>query len=138
MINFIVLLLVCLTNCSPAVKNGGRNGIHHQRQAPKQYKEVHNNYENNNKTQFKFKLTITMLFSYGSGQKQIGNNKKCRAGESLVISIAMWMRRYNVGHIARWSTSRASIEATGCCHRASARIASPQRPPWLKNLLKQH
>ena len=41
-----------------------------------------------------------MLFSYGSGQKQIGNNKKCRAGESLVISIAMWMRRYNVGHIA--------------------------------------
>jgi hypothetical protein len=27
---------------------------------------------------FKFKLIITMLLSYGSGQQQIDNNKKCR------------------------------------------------------------
>jgi hypothetical protein len=33
---------------------------------------------NNNITQFYFKLTITMLFSYGYGQEQIGNNKKSR------------------------------------------------------------
>jgi hypothetical protein len=40
-----------------------------------------------------------MLFSYGYGQQQIDNNKN--ADESLVISIAMRMRRYNAGRIAR-------------------------------------
>ena len=35
------------------------------------------------------------------------------AGKSLAISIAMRMRRYDAGHIARWSTSGASLEATG-------------------------
>ena len=34
--------------------------------------------KNNNLTQFYFKLTITMFFSYVVGQQQIGNNKKCR------------------------------------------------------------
>ncbi len=59
-------------------------------------------------------------------------------GESLAISIAMQMRRYDAGHIARWSTSRASLKATGCRHRASACTVSPRRPPWSTNLLKQH
>jgi hypothetical protein len=39
-----------------------------------------------------------MLFSYGYGQQQIGNNKKCR--QSLAILIAIRMRRYNAGRIA--------------------------------------
>ena len=58
---------------------------------------------NNSTTQFKFKLTSTMLFSYGS----------VKVGESLAISIAMRMRRYDARRIARWSTSQASIDATG-------------------------
>jgi hypothetical protein len=29
----------------------------------------------------------------------------------------MRMRQYDAGHIARWSTSGASLEATGCSHR---------------------
>jgi magnesium-transporting ATPase (P-type) len=33
------------------------------------------------------------------------------AGELMAISIAMAMQRYNAGRIARWSTSRASLEA---------------------------
>jgi hypothetical protein len=41
----------------------------------------------------------------------------------LAISIAMRMRRCDAGHIAQWSTSRASIEATGCRHWESARVA---------------
>jgi len=45
---------------------------------PKQYELVHNDYKNNNLTRFKFKSTITMLFSYVGGQQRIGNNKKCR------------------------------------------------------------
>jgi hypothetical protein len=36
-INLILLPLVFLTNRSPAVANGGRNGIHHQRRAPQKY-----------------------------------------------------------------------------------------------------
>jgi hypothetical protein len=40
-----------------------------------------------------------MLYSYVSGQQRISNNKN--AGESLVISIAMQMRRYDTGSIAR-------------------------------------
>jgi hypothetical protein len=38
LINLILWLLVFLMNCSPAVKNGGQNGIRCQRRAPKQYK----------------------------------------------------------------------------------------------------
>ncbi len=49
----------------------------------------------------------------------VGNNESTttkNVGESLAILIAMQMRRYDAGHIARWSTSKASLEATGCLH----------------------
>jgi len=60
------------------------------------------------------------------------------AGESTTISVAMAMQRYDAGCIARWSTSRASFEATGCRHRASACAVLPRRPPWSTNLNKTH
>jgi hypothetical protein len=44
--------------------------------------------------------------------------------------MAMAMQQYDAGRIAQWSTSRASLEANGCRHRVSARIASPRRLPW--------
>ncbi len=37
----------------------------------------------------------------------------------LAILIAMAMRWYVTACIAGWRRSRASLEATGCCHRAS-------------------
>ena len=77
-----------------------------------------------------------MLFSYGSGQQQIDSNKN--AGKSMAISIAMAMQWYDAGRIARWITSGASLEATGCSHWASAYAVSPRRPPWLTNSLNQH
>jgi hypothetical protein len=49
----------------------------------------------------------------------------------------MRMRRYDAGRIARWSTSRASLGATGCYHRASDCTVLPRRPPWSTNLLEQ-
>ncbi len=61
-----------------------------------------------------------------------------KAGKSMAISIAMVMQRYDVGHITRWSTFRASLEATGCCHRLSACAVSPQQPPWSKNSNQTH
>ena len=46
----------------------------------------------------------------------VGDNESTatkNAVESLAISIAKRMRRYDAGRIARWSTSRASLGATG-------------------------
>jgi hypothetical protein len=70
------------------------------------------------------------------GDNEIGNDKN--VGKLLAILIAMAMQRYEVGRITRWSTSRASLEATGCRHRASACDVSPWRLKWSTNLLKQH
>ena len=60
------------------------------------------------------------------------------SGKSMAISMAMAMQQYDAGRIARWSTSRASLDANGCRHRVSARIALPQRPPWSTILNKTH
>jgi len=51
-----------------------------------------------------------MLFNYFSGQQRIDDNK--HAGKSLANLIAMQVRQYDAGHIARWITSGASLEAT--------------------------
>jgi hypothetical protein len=77
-----------------------------------------------------------MLFNYFSGQQRIDDNEN--AGKSLAILIAMQVRRYDAGRIARWITSGASLEATGCSHQASACAVLPRQPPWLKKSLKQH
>ncbi len=69
----------------------------------------------------------------------MGNNESTtmkNAGKSLAISIAMQMWRYNVGHIAQWSTSRASLEATGCRYWLSACAVLPRQLPWSTNLNK--
>jgi hypothetical protein len=70
----------------------------------------------------------------------VGDSKSTapkNAVELMAISIAMAMQWYDVGHIARWITSGASLEATRCSHRASACAVSPRRAPWSTNLLKQ-
>jgi len=74
-----------------------------------------------------------MLFNYFSGQQRIDDNN--HAGESLANLIAMQVRRYDAGRIARWITSGASLEATGCSHRASACAVLPRQPPWSTNSL---
>jgi len=77
-----------------------------------------------------------MFFSYVSGQQQIDGYKN--AGELMAVSIAMAMQRYDAGRITQWSTSRASLEATGCRHLLSSRIVSPRRPPWSQNSNQTH
>ena len=83
----------------PAVENGCRNGIHRQRQAPKQYEKVRNKYKNNNLTRFYFKLTITSYLAMVMGNYKSASTKN--AGKSLAILIAIRMRRYDAGHIAQ-------------------------------------
>ena len=60
------------------------------------------------------------------------------AGKLTMISMAMAMQRYDAGRIARWSTSRASLEATGCRHRASACAVLLRQRPWSTNSNKTH
>jgi len=60
------------------------------------------------------------------------------AGKSTTILMAMAMQRYDVGRIAQWITSRASLEATGCHHRVSACAVLPRQPPWSTNSNKTH
>ena len=51
------------------------------------------------KNTFRFiRITITMPFSYGSGNNESTMTKN--AGKLLVFSIAMQMQRYDAGHIA--------------------------------------
>ncbi len=46
------------------------------------------------------------------------------------VSTAELMCRYDTAYIAWWRGSRASLEATGCCHRASTHVISPWRTTW--------
>ena len=69
-------------------------------------------------------------------KKEINETKK--SGKLTMILMAMAMQWYNAGRIARWSTSRASLEATGCRHRASACAVLPRQRPWSMNLNKTH
>jgi hypothetical protein len=62
------------------------------------------------------------------GDNDIGDDKN--EGKSLVILIAMAMQQHGAGRISRWSTSRASLEATGCRHQASACSVLPRWSPW--------
>jgi hypothetical protein len=71
------------------------------------------------------------------GDNEIGNDKN--EGKLLAILIAMAIQqRYDAGRIAQESTSRDSLEATGCRHWANACTVSPRRLPWSMNSLKQH
>ncbi len=71
----------------------------------------------------------------------VGNNESTttkNVGESLAIWIAMQTRQYDAGHIAQWSTSRASLEATGCRHRASACAILPRALINSENFIPQN
>ncbi len=74
-------------------------------------------------------MTITWFLATVMGDNKINDAKN--AGKSLAIFIAMRMRRCNAGHIAQWSTSMASLEATGCHHWASACAVLPWQLPRL-------
>ena len=71
----------------------------------------------------------------------VGDNESTatkNAGESMAISIAIAMQRYDAGRFSQWSTSGASLEATGCRHWSSACAVSPRRLPWSKNSNQTH
>ena len=52
------------------------------------------------------------------------------APASLAILVAMLIRRYGSKHIAQYAKSQATLEATGCRHRASICHVLPRWMPW--------
>ncbi len=51
--------------------------------------------------------------------QQANKQQSTNTPKKVAILMAMAMRRYVTAHIAWWRRSRASLEATGRCHRAS-------------------
>jgi hypothetical protein len=51
--------------------------------------------------------------------QQANKQQSTNTPRKQAILMAMVMRRYVAAQIAWWRRSRASLEATGCCHRAS-------------------
>ena len=60
----------------------------------------------------------------------IKSTKEKYAPSLLAISMAMRIRWYGVEHIAQYSRSRATLDATGCHHWASICPVLHQRMPW--------
>ena len=77
-----------------------------------------------------------MLFSYCIGQQQIDDNEKCwrTAGDFECHADAAVQHGAHrlMEHIQGFTQSHWMR------HQVSACAVSPQRPPWLTNLLKQH
>ena len=74
------------------------------------------------------------VFIYGCGQQ---GNRQWRKMQTNHWTFRWSQERvYNLGCIARLTTSRASLEAIRCHHRASACAALPRWPPWSTNLLQ--
>jgi hypothetical protein len=44
--------------------------------------------------------------------------------------MAMWIRWYSAERIAQYGRSRATLDATEHCHRASICPVLPRRTPW--------
>jgi hypothetical protein len=51
--------------------------------------------------------------------QQANKQQSTNTPKKVAVLMAMVMRRYVTACIAPWRRSRASLEATGCCHRAS-------------------
>ncbi len=51
--------------------------------------------------------------------QQANKQQSTNTPKKVAVLMAMAMRRYITARIAQWRRSRASLEATGCCHWAS-------------------
>jgi hypothetical protein len=69
-----------------------------------------------------------MVLSYDY-TKQKRQRRQMNASPSKAILMTMWRRWSNKCGIAQCSMSRATLEATGCRHRATTHSISPWRPP---------
>jgi hypothetical protein len=71
-----------------------------------------------------------MVFSLWCGQQQIKHNKKCMQIDDDFEDHVESSGTMQGASPNEAQPARASLEADGCRHRASACIALPWRPPW--------
>ncbi len=74
--------------------------------------------------------TCSILPQQPPGQ-QANKQQSTNTPKKLAVLMAMAMRRYVTACIAQWRRSRASLEATGCCHWASIMSNTINRT-WLR------
>jgi hypothetical protein len=63
--------------------------------------------------------------------QQANKQQSTNTPKKVVVLMAMAMRRYVTACIAQWRRSRASLEATGCCHWANIMSNNIKRT-WLR------
>ncbi len=63
--------------------------------------------------------TTCYVLPQRSPGQQANKQQSTNTPQKLAVLMAMAMRRYVTVRIAQWRRSRASLEATGCCHWAS-------------------
>jgi hypothetical protein len=76
--------------------------------------------------------TRYVLPQWPPGQ-QANKQQSTNTPKMVAILMAMAMRRYITAHIAQWRRSRASLEATGRCHRVSI-VSNNINQTWLQRL----
>jgi hypothetical protein len=67
----------------------------------------------------RYQATTCSVLSQRLPGQQAYKQQSTNIPAKLAISKAMAMRWYVTARIPQWRRSRASIEATGCCHQAS-------------------
>jgi len=77
-----------------------------------------------------------MLFSHGSGQQRIDDNKKCRRIAADFDGHGNAAVRHEAHRLMEHI--QASHEATGCRHPVSACVVLPRRLPWSTISNKTH
>ncbi len=65
------------------------------------------------------RVTTCLVFPQWPPGQQAYKQQSTNKPAKLAILVAMAMRQYVTACIAQWRRSRASLEATGCHHRAS-------------------
>ncbi len=74
--------------------------------------------------------TCSLLPQRPPGQ-QANKQQSTNTPKQVAMLMPAAVRNYNIAHIARWRRSRALLEATGCCHRASIMSDNINRT-WLR------
>jgi hypothetical protein len=66
-------------------------------------------------------------------EQQANKQQSTNTPKKVAMLMAAAVRRYNTAHIAQWRRSRALLEATGRCHRASI-MSNNINQTWLRRL----
>ncbi len=77
------------------------------------------------------RATTRYVLSQRPPGQQANKQQSTNTPKKVAVLMAMAMCRYVTARISQWRRSRASLEATGCCHWASI-MSDNINPTWLR------